>query len=74
MRRLHRSGGHQAAVASGGFVTVRREAMVVRGEVTAVVGRVENGRLLLDLRAVAPEDDEQLAAAVIAAAGRPDSA
>jgi L-seryl-tRNA(Ser) seleniumtransferase len=34
----------------------------------AVVGRTEDGRLLLDLRAVAPADDELLVAAVAAAA------
>jgi len=39
-----------------------------RGEVPAVVGRIEGGRLLLDLRAVAPADDERLAAAVLAVA------
>ncbi|MCW2716620.1 MAG: hypothetical protein JWR81_442, partial [Pseudonocardia sp.] len=34
-------------------------------------GRVERGRCLLDLRAVAPQSDDQLAAAVLAAgAGR----
>jgi hypothetical protein len=33
-----------------------------------VVGRIENGRLLLDLRAVQDADDEPLTAAVIAAA------
>src|ERR1700733_7333835 len=49
---------------------LRAGPAVRRGEVTAVVGRVENGRLLLDLRAVLPEDDERLAAAVIAAAHR----
>jgi L-seryl-tRNA(Ser) seleniumtransferase len=38
------------------------------GAVPAVVGRIEGGRLLLDLRAVAPADDERLAAAVLAAA------
>jgi len=53
---------------------LRAGPAVRRGEVTAVVGRVENGRLLLDLRAVPPEDDERLAAAVIAASGRPDRA
>jgi L-seryl-tRNA(Ser) seleniumtransferase len=52
---------------------VLRAGPAVRlGEVTAVVGRVENGRLLLDLRAVPPGDDERLAAAVIAAVGRPE--
>jgi len=42
---------------------------VRRGGRPAVIGRIENGRLLLDLRAVPPVDDDQLAAAVIAAAG-----
>jgi L-seryl-tRNA(Ser) seleniumtransferase len=53
---------------------LRAGPAVRRGEVTAVVGRVEDGRLLLDLRAVAPEDDERIAAAVIAAASRSDRA
>ena len=39
-----------------------------RTPLPAVIGRIENGRLLLDLSAVPPADDEQLAAAVIAAA------
>jgi L-seryl-tRNA(Ser) seleniumtransferase len=34
----------------------------------AVVGRVEAGRLLLDLRSVQPEDEDRLAAAVLAVA------
>jgi L-seryl-tRNA(Ser) seleniumtransferase len=38
------------------------------GELPAVVGRIEDGRLLLDLRAVAAADDKLLSAAVIAAA------
>jgi L-seryl-tRNA(Ser) seleniumtransferase len=38
------------------------------GSLPAVVGRIEGGRLLLDLRAVPPADDELLAAAVAAAA------
>jgi len=42
---------------------------VRRGKMPAVVGRLEDGRLLLDLRAVDPADDELLQAAVIAAAG-----
>lgn len=42
---------------------------VRRGEVPAVVGRVAQGRLLLDLRSVDPADDDRLAAAVMAAAG-----
>ncbi len=47
---------------------LRAGAAVRRGDVPAVVGRVEGGRLLLDLRAVAPADDGRLAAAVLAAA------
>jgi L-seryl-tRNA(Ser) seleniumtransferase len=39
------------------------------GAMPAVVGRVDDGRLLLDLRAVAAADDELLTAAVTAAAG-----
>jgi L-seryl-tRNA(Ser) seleniumtransferase len=42
---------------------------VRRGSMPAVVGRIDDGRLLLDLRAVAPADDAALAAAVMAAAG-----
>jgi len=42
---------------------------VRRGEVPAVAGRLEDGRLLLDLRAVLPPDDEPLTRAVLAAAG-----
>jgi len=41
---------------------------VRRGEVPPVVGRVAAGRLLLDLRAVPPADDDRVAEAVIAAA------
>ena len=48
---------------------LRAGAAVGRGGLPAVIGRIENGRLLLDLRAVPPGDDEHLAAAVIAAAG-----
>jgi len=40
------------------------------GDVPAVIGRIERGRLLLDLRAVAPADDERLTAAVLAAVAR----
>jgi L-seryl-tRNA(Ser) seleniumtransferase len=47
---------------------LRSGAAVRRGDAPAVVGRIEGGRLLLDLRAVAPADDERLAAAVLAAA------
>jgi L-seryl-tRNA(Ser) seleniumtransferase len=47
---------------------LRSSAAVRRGDVPAVVGRIEGGRLLLDLRAVAPADDARLAAAVLAGA------
>ena len=43
---------------------------VRRGEVPAVAGRVEKGRLLLDLRSVDPDDDDRVIAAVLAAAGQ----
>ncbi len=48
---------------------LRAGEQVRRGLMPAVVGRVEAGRLLLDLRAVAPEEDEVLAGAVVAASG-----
>jgi L-seryl-tRNA(Ser) seleniumtransferase len=47
---------------------LRSGAAVRRGTAPAVVGRIENGRLLLDLRAVSPADDARLIAAVQAAA------
>jgi L-seryl-tRNA(Ser) seleniumtransferase len=47
---------------------LRTGAAVQRGEVPAVIGRVEGGRLLLDLRAVAPAADGTLARAVAVAA------
>ena len=47
---------------------LRAGAAVRRGTTRAVVGRIEDGRLLLDLRAVSPADDEHLIAAVEAAA------
>jgi L-seryl-tRNA(Ser) seleniumtransferase len=47
---------------------LRAGPAVRRGATSAVVGRTEDGRLLLDLRAVAPADDELLVAAVAAAA------
>jgi L-seryl-tRNA(Ser) seleniumtransferase len=48
---------------------LRSGEAVRRGEVPAVVGRIEGGRLLLDLRTVPPAADEQLAVVVLAAAG-----
>jgi L-seryl-tRNA(Ser) seleniumtransferase len=50
-------------------VPLRAGDPVRRGQVPAVVGRTEAGRLVLDLRAVLPGDDEPLTRAVLAAAG-----
>jgi L-seryl-tRNA(Ser) seleniumtransferase len=47
---------------------LRHGDAVCRGRVPAVAGRVEKGRLLLDLRSVDPVDDDRLVAAVLAAA------
>ena len=52
-------------------VPLRAGPAVRRGEVAAVVGRVEKGRLLLDLRSIAPEDDDRLISAILAAAAAP---
>jgi len=49
-------------------VPLRGGPAVRRGDVPAVVGRVERGKLLLDLRSIAAEDDDRLVAAVLTAA------
>jgi L-seryl-tRNA(Ser) seleniumtransferase len=49
--------------------TLRAGPAVRRGAVPAVVGRMVDGRLLLDLRAVAASEDELLVAAIAAATG-----
>jgi len=54
-------------------VPLRCGPAVSRGEVLAVVGRLEGGRLLLDLRSVAPDDDDRLVRAILTAAHRPIS-
>jgi L-seryl-tRNA(Ser) seleniumtransferase len=46
-------------------VPLRWSEAVARGEALAVVGRIEAGRLLLDLRSVAPEDDDRLVHAIL---------
>jgi L-seryl-tRNA(Ser) seleniumtransferase len=68
----------KAAVGGGGAPGVELESYAVslpeslavplRTGQPAVVGRLERGRLLLDLRSVAPEDDEALITAAIQAA------
>ncbi len=71
----------KAAVGGGGAPGVELDSAAVslpeslavplrRGQ-PAVVGRLEQGRLLLDLRSVSPADDALLVDAVLAAAGRP---
>jgi L-seryl-tRNA(Ser) seleniumtransferase len=50
-------------------VPLRAGQAVRGGALPAVVGRIEDGRLLLDLRAVAPADDDLIVSAVRAAAG-----
>jgi L-seryl-tRNA(Ser) seleniumtransferase len=55
-------------------VGLRSGAAVRSGDVPAVVGRIEGGRLLLDLRAVAPADDKRLVTAVLAVAVRDGAA
>jgi L-seryl-tRNA(Ser) seleniumtransferase len=47
---------------------LRHGPAVRRGQVPAVVGRMERGRLLLDLRSVEPADDATLLTAILAAA------
>jgi L-seryl-tRNA(Ser) seleniumtransferase len=58
-----------AAVALPGSLAapLRHGEAVRAGQAPAVVGRVEKGRLLLDLRSVDPADDDRLIAAVLAA-------
>jgi L-seryl-tRNA(Ser) seleniumtransferase len=51
-------------------VPLRCGDAVSRGEVPAVVGRLEGGRLLLDLRSVSPDADATLVNAILAAAGK----
>ncbi len=73
-----------AAVGGGGApeVPLPSVAVAVNEELTsplrlatpAVMGRVEGGRLLLDLLAVAPEDDRTLVEAVLRAAAGPEGA
>ena len=49
-------------------VPLRCSEAVAHGERPAVVGRLEGGRLLLDLRSVSPDDDAALVAAILTAA------
>jgi L-seryl-tRNA(Ser) seleniumtransferase len=63
-----------AAVSLPGWLagSLRHGPAVRTGRCPAVVGRMQDDRLLLDLRAVAPADDGLLADAVVAASVTPD--
>ena len=68
-------GGGAPGVELASFAVSLPEALAVplrRGD-PAVVGRLEAGRLLLDLRSVSPDDDARLAEAILAAAPRAPS-
>ena len=56
------------ALAEDLALPLRHGPAVRRGQAPAVVGRLEKGRLLLDLRSVDPADDDTLITAIIAAA------
>jgi L-seryl-tRNA(Ser) seleniumtransferase len=56
------------ALAENLALPLRHGPAVRRGEVPAVVGRMERGRLLLDLRSIDPADDATLVTAILAAA------
>jgi L-seryl-tRNA(Ser) seleniumtransferase len=55
------------ALPEGLAAVLRAGPAVRRGAMPAVAGRLEKGRLLLDLRSVDPDDDDRLIAAVLAA-------
>ncbi|MCK0177020.1 L-seryl-tRNA(Sec) selenium transferase [Mycolicibacterium sp. F2034L] len=59
-------GAPEVALPSAGLSLPESYAVELRTGTPAVVGRVEDGRCLLDLRTVAPEEDELLAAAILA--------
>jgi L-seryl-tRNA(Sec) selenium transferase len=63
-------GAPDVALPSAGLSLPERYAAALRAGDPPVVGRVEAGRCLLDLRTVAPDDDELLAAAVRACSSR----
>jgi L-seryl-tRNA(Ser) seleniumtransferase len=63
---------HGVSVPGGLAVPLRAGAAVRSGEFPAVAGRADGRRLLLDLRSVAPADDDTLAGAVQAAARQPE--
>ena len=71
-------GSFPSAVLPSFAVALRENASIVeprlRAAQPAVVGRVKDGRLLLDLRSVLPNEDEALSTAVAATLGLTDAA
>jgi L-seryl-tRNA(Ser) seleniumtransferase len=65
-------GAPEVAIPSAAVAVAERLAAPLRLGTPAIVGRVELGRLLLDLLAVAPEDDGALVEAVRRAAAGPE--
>ena len=63
-------GAPELELASWALSLPDRYAEPLRRSATAVVGRVERGRLLLDLRCVPADRDDDLVAAVVAIGGR----
>jgi L-seryl-tRNA(Ser) seleniumtransferase len=62
--RVGGGGAPDVVLASAAVALPEQYAAALRSGDPAVLGRLEHGRCLLDLRAVAPEDDAVLAAAV----------
>ena len=64
MRGVGGGGAPGVALPSAAVALPEPFAAALRTGEPAVLGRLDHGRCLLDLRAVAPEDDATLAAAV----------
>ncbi|MCG5214288.1 L-seryl-tRNA(Sec) selenium transferase [Streptosporangium sp. KLBMP 9127] len=62
--RVGGGGAPGVELPSAGIAVAERLAVPLRNHDPAVVGRITDGRLVLDLRAVAPAQDDLLAAAV----------
>ena len=62
--RVGGGGAPDVVLPSAAVALPERFAAALRAGEPAVLGRLEHGRCLLDLRAIAPEDDATLAAAV----------
>jgi L-seryl-tRNA(Ser) seleniumtransferase len=60
-------GAPEVVLPSAAVAVAERYAVALRSAEPAVLGRLENGHCLLDLRALAPEADDALFAAVLAA-------